>query len=156
MHMPPSIAAPVFPMPCASGVTRVFHIEVQAARRQRLFVDELDYSATQAVARECLGRPDLALLSHCLLPDRVVLLVAGSLALVTARLGEFQTRHEALYRARHCRVPPLAQVRMEVVAGARSLARLCRQIPRLPVRCGLADTPAAWGWLGPIAGWVPE
>ena len=128
---------------------RILYVELRARAPSRLFLDELDYARAQLAALEVLGQGGSLLLSYCLLPDRLVLVTAGHAALTSTRVAQLQCRLEALFRVRHERTPPPCRITLRTVDSARTLARLCARIQELPVALGLADTPRAWGWVGP-------
>lgn len=135
--------------PLRPSMHRVLHAEFRARSPQRLFLDELDYTRAQAAAMEVLGEAGTILLSYCLLPDRLVLVIAGHSTLASTRVAQLQARLDALFRLRHGRMPPPCRITLRTLGSARDLARLCTRIRQLPVTLGLADSPRAWGWVGP-------
>jgi hypothetical protein len=132
-----------------TAARRVLYVELRARAPSRLFLDELDYAQAQLAALEVLGQAGTLLLSYCLLPDRLVLVMAGHASLTSTRVAQLQSRLEALFRVRHERTPPPCRITLRTIDSVRTLARLCARIQALPVALGLADTPRAWGWVGP-------
>ena len=132
--------------PCTN---RVLHAEFRTRPPLRLFLDELDYTRGQAAAIEVLGEAGTSLLSYCLLPDRLVLVMAGQSTLASARVAQLQACLDALFRLRHGQMPPPCRITLRTLERAQDLARLCTRIRQLPVALGLADSPRAWGWVGP-------
>lgn len=135
--------------PLRAAANRVLHAEFRARPPLRLFLDELDYARAQAAALEILGQAGTVLLGYCLLPDRLMLVMAGSSTLASSRVAQLQAHLEALFRLRHARMSPPCRITLRTLESARELARLCTRIRHLPVALGLADSPRAWGWVGP-------
>ncbi|MBM4227679.1 MAG: hypothetical protein FJ164_08040 [Gammaproteobacteria bacterium] len=137
------------PAPPGPAGNRVLHAEFRTRAPLRLFLDELDYARAQAATLEVLGEAGAVLLSYCLLPDRVVLVMTGHSTLASARVAQLLARLEVLFRLRHGRMPPPCKISLRTLESARELARICARIQQLPVVLGLADSPRAWGWVGP-------
>lgn len=137
------------PAPAPARAERVWHVELRAAGGLRLFLDELDYAQAQAAALEALDLAGVVVLGYCLLPDRLVLVVAGHPTRASASLAQLRARLDTGFRLRHWRAPPPCRIAIKAVSSARALARLCSRVRHLPVALGLADSPRAWGWVGP-------
>jgi putative transposase len=124
------------------------HIFIHATGRGRLTIDSVDYDKALFLLERTSAQFNLLCHAWCYLPTHTHLLVTsadGNLSKAMQWLGTctaqwLNRRHGASGHAFKCRFES------RLVDSEKYLFELARYLPLNPVRAGLCDSPAQWGW----------
>jgi REP element-mobilizing transposase RayT len=125
-----------------------YHVMARGVNRQTIFVDHTDYEVYTALLAAVVVRQGWHLLSYCLMPNHVHLLIETP----ETNLGKGMHRIQGLYAThfnkRHGRDGHLYRNRYKspVVQTDGALVRLAGYIPVNPVRAGLTERARDWPW----------
>ena len=126
----------------------IFHVWARRVDRWPLFVDEDDYQRYIALLAKTVARCDWVLLSFCLMPNHVHLLVELREPNLDIGMQWLHGQYARHFNDRHGRVGRLFEHRFKsrVVADELYLVTVVRYIEQNPVDAALCETPDAWPW----------
>ncbi len=130
-----------------AGFTR--HVIQRGANRQDIFRDEQDFQIAQRYLDEALRREDTALHAYVLMGNHFHLLLTPERDGALGRLmQDFGRRYVPYFNARYRHSGGLFQGRYRalVIGDDRYLLACSRYVEMNPVRAGLCQLPAHYGW----------
>lgn len=124
------------------------HVTQRGVRRQRTFLDKLDYQNYQCLAETLLRESTLEILAYCLMPNHIHAVVVpehpDSLALFFGRLHK---RYAQRTNLKYEWTGHLWQNRFgSVVMDEQHTLTALRYVELNPVRSGLVEKPEQWPW----------
>jgi putative transposase len=125
-----------------------YHVYGRGVDRRRIFVDEVDYQAYVDALENVVLRQGWHLLSFCLMPNHVHLLVETPQTNLGAGMQRLHSRHALAFNHRHKRTGHLFENRFKAakVRTDERLVRLAGYIPANPVVARLCDRARDWPW----------
>jgi REP-associated tyrosine transposase len=126
----------------------MFHLWARRVDRWPLFVDEDDYRRYVALLADTVVKFDWVLLSFCLMPNHVHLLVELRDANLSNGMQWLQSQYVRHFNDRHGRVGALFERRYHsrVVADELYFLTVAQYIEQNPVKGALCATPEDWPW----------
>jgi putative transposase len=143
----------------------MFHVWARRVDRWRLFVDEEDYEKYIRLLAAMVDRFDWILLSFCLMPNHIHLLIELREPNLAKGMQCLQQAYVRWFNDRHGREGRLFEERYDarLVEDEIYFATLVPYIEQNPVRAELCATPAEWPWssrgivaAGPAPKWLAE
>ena len=126
----------------------MFHVWARRVDRWPLFVDEDDYRRYIALLAEAVSRFNWILLSFCLMPNHVHLLVELREPNLSSGMQWLQSRYVEYFNDRHRRDGALFERRFQsrLVKDELYFVTVVQYIEQNPVKAALSATPAEWPW----------
>ncbi|HEX6713373.1 MAG TPA: transposase [Thermoleophilaceae bacterium] len=126
----------------------VFHVWVRRVERWPLFKDEDDYRRYLAILAETVQCFDWVLLSFCLMPNHVHLLVELRDANLPNGMHSLHQRYVTYFNHKYARNGRLFEHRYESkpVQDDLYFVTVVQYIERNPVDARLCNTPEGWPW----------
>ena len=126
----------------------IFHVYARGNDRRDLFLDELDRTRYLRLLQRAVQHCRWRLLSYCLMPNHVHLLVETPEANLGKGMQQVHAPYAQAFNRKHGRCGHVFQGRYGAVrvTDDPQLITVVRYIARNPVTAGLADEPARWLW----------
>jgi REP element-mobilizing transposase RayT len=126
----------------------IFHIWVRRVDRWRLFVDDADYERYITLLAQTVERFDWLLLSFCLMPNHVHLMVELREPNLSKGMHRLQAMYARWFNDRHGRGGGLFERRFdsELVDDDLYFLTLAVYIEQNPVKAALCASPDDWRW----------
>jgi REP element-mobilizing transposase RayT len=126
----------------------IFHVWARRVDRWPLFVDEDDYRRYIAILAATVARSDWILLSFCLMPNHIHLLVQLREPTLAKGMQWLHGRYARYFNDRHGRCGRLFEHRYgsRPVEDELYFATVVQYIEQNPVDAQLAETPEEWPW----------
>jgi putative transposase len=126
----------------------IFHLWARRVDRWPLFIDEDDYRRYVAILGETVAEYEWLLLSFCLMPNHVHMLIELREANLSKGMQSLQSRYVQYFNERHGRDGTLFERRFNSrhVADALYFLTVAQYIEQNPVKAALCSTPEEWPW----------
>jgi putative transposase len=126
----------------------IFHVWARRVDRWPLFVDEEDYRRYIALLAETVGECKWILLSFCLMPNHVHLLIELRAANLSKGMQSLHSRYVQYFNGRHGRDGALFERRYNSrpVDDELYFATVVHYIEQNPVKAALCASAAEWPW----------
>lgn len=128
----------------------ILHLVTRGVNRQCIFISDLERNVFVGWMREAFLRHGANILSYCLMPNHVHILVAVGAVPIGRAMHDLLTRYSLLFNARYERVGHLFENRFKErpVTDIKYLINASAYIHLNPVRAALVRKPEDWGWSG--------
>jgi putative transposase len=125
-----------------------FHIWARRVDRWPLFVDEEDYRRFIAILAEAIAKFDWVLLSFCLMPNHVHLLIELREPNLSEGMQWLHSKYVQYFNSRHGRDGALFERRFgsRLVDDDLYFVTVVQYIEQNPVKAALCATPEEWPW----------
>ena len=126
----------------------LFHVWARRVDRWPLFVDDDDYRRYLAILAETVIDFDWILLSFCLMPNHIHMLIELREPNLSDGMKSLHQRYVRYFNDRHGRRGRLFEHRFDSrpVDDELYFLTLAQYIEQNPVKAALAATPAEWPW----------
>ena len=126
----------------------IFHVYARRVDRRSLFVDDQDYERYVALLARTVERFDWILLSFCLMPNHVHLLVELREPNLAIGMHWLHTKYVRWFNDRHDRDGRLFEHRYNarLVGDELYFLTLVVYIEQNPVKAALCASPGEWPW----------
>ena len=128
----------------------ILHLVTRGVNRQCIFTSDLDRNVFVGWMREAFLRHDANILSYCLMPNHVHILVAVGAVPIGRAMHDLLTRYSLLFNTQNERVGHLFENRFKErsVNDIKYLINASAYIHLNPVRAALVRKPEDWVWSG--------
>jgi len=126
----------------------VYHVMSRGNAKQKIFLDEEDYSTLLRLLRHVRDRMDWQIWAYCLMPNHYHLLLETPAPNLSTGMHDLNSAYSIAFNERHARVGHVFQGRFKalLVDRDRYLIALARYLVLNPVRAKLCDAPVSWRW----------
>jgi REP element-mobilizing transposase RayT len=126
----------------------LFHVWARSVDRWALFVDDVDYAHYVTLLERTVERFGWTLLSFCLMPNHVHLLVELREPNLAKGMHWLQSKYVRWFNDRHGRTGRLFEDRYKarLVEDELYFLTVAIYIERNPVKAALCERPDAWRW----------